>query len=114
MDEEYIIACINGPCYANVIPVQKVVWAYKSVTRVNAVIKTDTSLMVRYANHKGGSISISEKAVDYILQQFMERHRDIVVGHNQEVEKLYLKKDMMGLREYARCMKEGYAKNAII
>ncbi|MFR2691678.1 MAG: DUF6709 family protein [Enterocloster bolteae] len=102
MDEEYIIACINGPCYANVIPVQKVVWAYKSVTQVNAVIKTDTSLMVRYANHKGGSISISEKAVDYILQQFMERHRDIVVGHNQEVEKLYLKKDMMGLREYAR------------
>ena len=82
--QEYIIACINGPCYANVIPVQKVVWAYKSVTRVNAVIKTDTSLMVRYANHKGGSISISEKAVDYILQQFMERHRDIVVGHNQE------------------------------
>lgn len=89
MDEEYIIACINGPCYANVIPVQKVVWAYKSVIRVNVVIKTDTSLMVRYANHKGGSISISEKAVDYILQQFMERHRDIVVGHNQEVEKLY-------------------------
>lgn len=102
MDEEYIIACINGPCYANVIPVQEVVWAYTSVTRVNAVIKTDTSLMVRYANHKGGSISISEKAVDYILQQFMERHRDIVVGHNQEMEKLYLKKDMMGLREYAR------------
>ena len=45
MDEEYIIACINGPCYANVIPVQKVVWAYKSVTQVNAVIKTDTSLI---------------------------------------------------------------------
>lgn len=107
MDEEYIIACINGPCYANVIPVQEVVWAYKSVTRVNAVIKTDTSLMVRYANHKGGSISISEKAVDYILQQFMERHRDIVVGHNQEVEKLYLKKDMMGLREYARRQRTG-------
>ena len=107
MDEEYIIACINGPCYANVIPVQEVVWAYKSVTRVNAVIKTDTSLMVRYANHKGGSISITEKAVDYILQQFLEKHRDIVVGHNQEVEKRYLKNDMAGLSEYARRQRTG-------
>lgn len=101
MDEEYIIDCINGPCYANVIPVQEVVWAYKVVSRV-VVVKTDTSLMVRFANLKGGSISISEKTVDYILQQFMERHHDIVVGHNRKVEKLYWKKDMAGLREYAR------------
>lgn len=107
MDEEYIIVCINGPCYANVIPVREVVWAYKTVTRVNAVIKTDTSLMVRYANQKGGSISISEKTVAYILQQFMEKHPDIVVGHNREVEKLYLKKDMAGLKEYARQQRAG-------
>lgn len=107
MDEEYIIECINGPCYANVIPVQEVVWAYKTVTRVNGVIKTDTRLMVRYANHNGGSISISENTVDYILQQFMEKHRDIVVGHNREVEKLYLKKDMAGLKEYARQQRAG-------
>ncbi|MCD7990534.1 MAG: hypothetical protein LUK37_01570 [Clostridia bacterium] len=107
MDEEYIIVCINGPCYANVIPVREVVWAYKTVTRVNAVIKTDTSLMVRYANQKGGSISISEQTVDYILQQFMEKHPDIVVGHNREVEKLYLKKDMAGLKEYARQQRAG-------
>lgn len=107
MDEEYIIVCINGPCYANVIPVREVVWAYKTVTRVNAVIKTDTRLMVRYANQKGGSISISEQTVDYILQQFMEKHPDIVVGHNREVEKLYLKKDMAGLKEYARQQRAG-------
>lgn len=107
MDEEYIIECINGPCYANVIPVQEVVWAYKTVTRVDAVIKTDTRLMMRYANHKGGDISISENTVDYILQQFMEKHRDIVVGHNQEVEKLYLKKDMVGLKEYAHQQRIG-------
>lgn len=107
MDEEYIIVCINGPCYANVIPVREVVWAYKTVTRVNAVIKTDTSLMVRYANQKGGNISISEKTVDYILQQFMEKHPDIVVGHNREVEKLYLKKDMAGLKEYALQQRAG-------
>lgn len=107
MDEQYIIACINGPGYANVIPLQEVVWAYKTVTRVNAVIKTDASLMVRYANQKGGDISISEKTVDYILQQFMEKHRDIVVGHNREVEKSYLKKDLVGLREYVRQQRAG-------
>lgn len=107
MDEEYIIACINGPGYANVIPLQEVVWAYKTVTRVNAVVKTDASLMVRYANRKGGNISLSERTVDFILQQFMEKHRDIVVGHNREVEKLYLKKDMAGLKEYARRQRAG-------
>lgn len=102
MDEKYIIACINGPCYTNVIPIQEVVWAHKTVTQVDAVIKTNTSLIVHYANHKGGSISISETTVDYVLQQFMERHREIVVGYNREVEKLYLKGDMAGLKEYAR------------
>lgn len=59
MDEKYIIECINGPCYANVIPIQEVVWVHKTVTRLNAVIKTNTSLIVHYANHKGGSISIN-------------------------------------------------------
>lgn len=83
------------------------VWAYKTVTRVNAVVKTDASLMVRYANQKGGDISISEKTVDYILQQLMEKHRDIVVGHNREVEKIYLKKDLVSLREYARQQRAG-------
>lgn len=107
MDEEYIIECINGPGYANVIPVQEVVWAYKTVTRVDAVIKTDTRLCMRYENRKGGSISISGKTVDYILQQFMEKHRNIAVGHNREVEKLYLEKDMMGLKEYARRQRTG-------
>lgn len=108
MDEQYIIAYINGSGYANVIPLQEVVWAYKTVTRVYAVIKTDTSLMVRYANGKGGDISISEKTVDYILQQLMEKHRDIVVGHNREIEKLYFKKkDMAGLKEYARQQRAG-------
>lgn len=107
MDEEYIIECVNGPCYANVIPVQEVVLAYKTVTQLNAVIKTDTCLVVRYANQKGGSVSISEKTVDYIMQQFMEKHRDIVVGHNREVEKLCLKKDMAGLREYAHQQRTG-------
>ena len=102
MDEKYIIECINGPCYANVIPIQEVVWVHKTVTRLNAVIKTNTSLIVHYANHKGGSISINETTVDYILQQFMEKHREIVVGYNREVEKLYLKGDMAGLKEYAR------------
>lgn len=107
MDEEYIIECINGPYYANVIPVREVVWAYKTVTRLNAAVKTDTRLMVRYANQKGGSVPISENIADYILQQFMEKHRDIVVGHSREVEKLYLKKDMAGLREYARQQRSG-------
>lgn len=102
MDEKYIIECINGPCYANVIPIQEVVWVHKTVTRLNAVIKTNTSLIVHYANHKGGSISINETTADYILQQFMEMHREIVVGYNREVEKLYLKGDMAGLKEYAR------------
>lgn len=88
--------------YTKVIPVQEVVWAYKMVTRINVVIKTDSSLMVRFANGKGESISISEKTVDYILQQFMEKHRDIGVGNNRNVEKLYWKKDMAALREYAR------------
>lgn len=63
--------------------------------------------MVRYANQKGGDISISEKTVDYILQQLMEKHRDIVVGHNREVEKIYLKKDLVSLREYARQQRAG-------
>lgn len=107
MDSEYIIDCMNGPCYANVIPVQEVVWAYKTVTRVDVVIKGNTTLNVRYANHKGGSISISEKTVDYILQRFMEKYRDIAVGHNREVEKLYLNKDMVGLKEYARQQRVG-------
>lgn len=107
MDEKYIIECINGPCYANVIPIQEVVWAHKTVTQVNAVIKTNTSLILHYANHKGGTISISETAVDYILQQFMEKHREIVVGYNREVEKLYLKGDMAGLKEYARQQRTG-------
>lgn len=107
MDDEYIIECVNGPCYANVIPVQEVVWAYKTITRVDVVIKTDTSLMVRYANHQSGSISISENTVDYILQRFMEKNCDIVVGHNRDVEKLYLKKDMEGLKEYARQQRMG-------
>lgn len=107
MDEEYIIDCINGPCYANVIPVQEVVWAYKTTARVEGVIKTNTSLMVRYANQKGGTISISEKTVDYILQQFMEKEPNIVVGHSREVEKLYQKKDMAGLKEYARQQRIG-------
>lgn len=101
MDEEYIIDCINGPCHANVIPIQEVVWAYKMVSRMNAV-KVNTSLIVRYSNQKGGSISISEKTVDYILQKFMEESSDIVVGHSREAEKLCLKKDMAGLKEYAR------------
>lgn len=108
VDEQYIIAYINGSGYANVIPLQEVVWAYKTVTRVYAVIKTDTSLMVRYANGKGEDISISEKTVDYILQQLMEKHRDIVVGHNREIEKLYFKKKgMAGLKEYARQQRAG-------
>ena len=107
MDEKYIIECINGPCYANVIPIQEVVWVHKTVTRLNAVIKTNTSLIVHYANHKGGSISINETTVDYILQQFMEKHREIVVGYNREVEKLYLKGDMAGLKEYARQQRTG-------
>ncbi len=96
MDEKYIIECINGPCYANVIPIQEVVWAHKTVTQVNAVIKTNTSLILHYANHKGGTISISETAVDYILQQFMEKHREIVVGYNREVGKTLLKRGYGG------------------
>lgn len=107
MDDEYIIVCINGPCYANVIHVHDVVWAYKTVTRTGGLIKTDTSLDVRYANHKGGSISISEKAVDYILQRFMENYHNIVVGHNRKVKKLYLNKDMEGLKEYAHQQRTG-------
>lgn len=63
--------------------------------------------MVRYANQKGGTISISEKAVDYILQQFMEKEPNIVVGHSREVEKLYQKKDMAGLKECARQQRIG-------
>lgn len=63
--------------------------------------------MVRYANQKGGTISISEKAVDYILQQFMEKEPNIVVGHSREVEKLYQKKDMVGLKECARQQRIG-------
>lgn len=102
MDEEYIIDCINGPCYANVIPVKDVVWAYKTITRTAGAIKTNATLNVRYANQKSGSISISENTVDYILQLFMKNYQNIVVGHNQEAEKIYLKKDMVGLKEYAR------------
>lgn len=107
MDDEYIIDCMNGPCYANVIPVKEVVWAYKTVTRTGAVIKTNSTLFVHYANHKSGSISISENTIDYILQQFTEKNRDIAVGHNSQVEKLYFNKDMAGLREYAHQQRIG-------
>lgn len=107
MDDEYIIACINGPAYASVIPLQEVIWAYKTVTRMNGVIKTDTALFVRYKNQKGSSVSMDEKTVDHILQRFMERRQDIVVGHNREVEKLYFKKDMAALKEYALQQRAG-------
>lgn len=101
MDERYLITFINGT-YANVVPIKDVVQAYKRVARFNFVIKVHTSLEVRYANQKPGSVPLSEAVIDYILQQFMEKHHDIAVGNNHDVEELYCQKDMAGLKEYAR------------
>ncbi|WP_373264814.1 hypothetical protein [Hungatella hathewayi] len=60
MDEKYIIECINGPCYANVIPIQEVVWAHKTVTQENAVIKTNGKTLLKRGY--GGSQRICPSA----------------------------------------------------
>lgn len=105
MDDAYIITFINGT-YANVVLIEDVVWAYKTVTRMN-FIKTGATLFLRYANQKSASITVSEAVIDILLQQLMEKHRDIVVGHNREVETLYRQKDLAGLKEYARQQRIG-------
>lgn len=106
MDEEYLITFVNG-ANANVVHIKDVVWAYKTTTRMYFV-KTNTSLYVHYANRKIQAVPLGDAVIDYILQEFMKKHRDIAVGSNSDVEKLYFrKKDMNGLKEYARQQRMG-------
>lgn len=105
MDETYLIVFMNG-AHAKIVPVKDLVWAYKTVTRVNFV-KANTTLFMHYANGKFASMSVGEGVIDLILQQLLEKHRDIVVGHNRDLEKLYHKKDMAGLEEQAHQQRIG-------
>lgn len=57
----------------------------KSLTRYAHTTQIPEAMLAQLNLHK-------QKTVDYILQQFMEKQHNIVVGRNREVEKLYLKK----------------------
>lgn len=101
MDKYYIIVFLNGPSYANVIPIEEIVWAYKTGSKLHGVIHTSSGLLVKYNNQKGDFIQLSEQIVDVILQQLFIHHLDIALGYSREIEKLYIKKDMNGIKTYA-------------
>jgi len=105
MDKEYAICVINMK--SMVIPFNDVFWAYKSVSRTNGI--EYSCLKVVFNNGKGQDYTLNsdQALINAILNHIAENCPHIITGYSDEMGKLYSKRDMAGLKEYARIRKIG-------
>jgi len=108
MDKDYIILLIARGLISHVYPLKNVVRAYKYIS-YNGAIKS-ASLCLAFDSGREEDNQLGEAMVDAVLGYLWTDNPDIAIGNEKEIVDLHKKKDMDGLRDYARQQRESVKK----
>jgi len=105
MDSEYVICHIG--MRAEVISLGDIFWAYKYVSKTNNVEYARLEIVPRAGKRQSYKLNHDQAVIDAIVKHIAENCPNAIMGYSDEMELLYRKKDLAGLREYALSKKFG-------